>query len=207
VNRSEAEEFTTSLAMIHAGGWRLVAQGERLGVPTALGLTTRDWVEQRLGGYVRLSLPEQREAVRELTAEGRTQAEVGEIIGVHRSTVSRHQRADAHEEPDEITVKAEGEHDERADAHRLADLPPDLASRVEQGMSLDEAEDVAAKRQKRVDAYVGRVRRALDVLERMAGYPVPIDVRQALTPSERQLLKVVLAAIPERRTNEHSRAA
>jgi hypothetical protein len=47
----------------------LGADGERLGVLASLGITLDEWVQGRLGGYVRLSIPERREAVAELTAE------------------------------------------------------------------------------------------------------------------------------------------
>jgi phage N-6-adenine-methyltransferase len=89
VNLEDAEEYTQALGQVVAGGYRQVALGERLGVPEALGLSTREWVEQRLGGYVRMSIPERREAVAELTAEGMTQREVADILGVSHKTVDR----------------------------------------------------------------------------------------------------------------------
>jgi hypothetical protein len=39
-------------------------------VPKALGFTTEQWVNDRLGGYVKMSIAERREAVKELAAEG-----------------------------------------------------------------------------------------------------------------------------------------
>ena len=88
MNVGDAEEYTQALGQVAAGAWRQVALGERLGVPTALGLTTREWVEQRLGGYVRLAIPERREAVAELVAEGMTQREVADVLGVANGTVA-----------------------------------------------------------------------------------------------------------------------
>jgi hypothetical protein len=35
----------------------LGADGERLGVPASLGIALDEWVQARLGGYVRLSIP------------------------------------------------------------------------------------------------------------------------------------------------------
>jgi len=61
MNRDDAEEFTQSLGKIIGGGWRQIAWADRMGIPEALGLSTQDWVERRLGGYVRLSV---RSAVR-----------------------------------------------------------------------------------------------------------------------------------------------
>lgn len=85
----DAEEYTQALGQVVAGGYRQVALGERLGVPSALGLTTPQWVEQRLGGYVRMSIPERREAVAELAAEGLTQREIADVLGVSQKTVDR----------------------------------------------------------------------------------------------------------------------
>ena len=66
----DAEEYTQALGQVVAGGWRQIALGERLGVPKALGLSVDEWVKRRLGGYVKLSIEERREAVEELTAKG-----------------------------------------------------------------------------------------------------------------------------------------
>jgi predicted transcriptional regulator len=88
VNLDDAEEYTQALGQVVAGGYRQVALGERLGVPSALGLSTREWVEQRLGGYVRMSIPERREAVAELADEGMTQRQIGDVLGVSPATVN-----------------------------------------------------------------------------------------------------------------------
>ena len=89
MNAADAEEYTQALGQVVAGSWRQVALGKRLGVPRALGLTTREWVEDRLGGYVRLSIEERREAVAELTGDGMTQRETAEVLGVDVATVNR----------------------------------------------------------------------------------------------------------------------
>lgn len=97
MNTEDAEEYTQALGQVVAGGYRQVALGERLGVPAALGLTTREWVEQRLGGYVRMSIPERREAVAELESEGMSTREIADVLGVNQSTVVRD--ASASKEP------------------------------------------------------------------------------------------------------------
>lgn len=89
MNVVDAEEYTAALGQVVAGGYRQVALGVRLGVPQALGITTREWVEDRLGGYVKLSIPERREAVAELTADGMSQRQVAEVLGVAHTTVQR----------------------------------------------------------------------------------------------------------------------
>jgi ParB family chromosome partitioning protein len=83
----DAEEYTQALGQVVAGGWRQVALGRRLGVPEALGISTVEWVQRRLGGYVRLSLPERREAIAELLADGLSQRQAAEVLGVDEKTV------------------------------------------------------------------------------------------------------------------------
>lgn len=91
----EAEEWTQSLGQIFAGSWRQIALAKRLDVPAALGLTTDQWVQDRLGGFVRLAMPERQEAARELTApidaggQGMTQREAADVLGVGPATVNR----------------------------------------------------------------------------------------------------------------------
>lgn len=88
MNREDAEEYTQSLGQIVGGSWRQIALAKRLGVPQALGLTTEQWVHQRLGGYIKLAIPERREAVKELTASGDSTRDVAEIVGVSHVTVA-----------------------------------------------------------------------------------------------------------------------
>lgn len=89
MNRADAEEYTEALGQVVAGSWRQILLAERLGVPEALELTTREWVEQRLGGYIRLSIPERREAVAELIEAGMEQRDIADVVGVHEATISR----------------------------------------------------------------------------------------------------------------------
>lgn len=89
MNVEDAEEYTASLGQIGGGMWRQILWAERQGIPEALGMSTREWVTGRVGGYMRLPIPERREAVAELVAEGLTQREVAEVLGVHEATVSR----------------------------------------------------------------------------------------------------------------------
>lgn len=91
----DAEEYTQALGQIGSGWWRQIALGQRLGVPAALGLTTDEWVTSRLGGYIRLSIPERREAAKELTTpvdeggQGMSQREAAAVLGVHHKTVGK----------------------------------------------------------------------------------------------------------------------
>lgn len=86
-----------------SGGWRQTLLAMKLGVPAALGISVPEW-QERIGGYVRLSIPERREAVAELAAEGLTTREIGDVLGVHHSTAERDIRAGANA-PDEDSAQ------------------------------------------------------------------------------------------------------
>jgi hypothetical protein len=58
-------------------------------VPKALGLSTEEWVRERLGGYARLEIEPRREAVMELTADGFSKAEIAGVLGVGKRTIGR----------------------------------------------------------------------------------------------------------------------
>jgi len=88
MSRMSAEEYTKSLAQIFGGSWRQVLWAEEQGIPAALGLTTEQWVKDRLGGYVRLSIEERNKAIDELlSTSGHSLREIAQIIGVSKSTV------------------------------------------------------------------------------------------------------------------------
>ena len=100
MNVQDAEDYTSSLGYILGGSWQQIHLGNKLGVPKALGLTLREWVEDRLGGYVRLAIPDRREAATELAAEGLSTREVADVLGIDHSTVAR-DVAHATEPPDD----------------------------------------------------------------------------------------------------------
>lgn len=89
MSADDAEEYTRTLGQIVAGSWRQIALAKRLGVPKALGLSTEQWVNDRLGGYIKMSVAERREAVRNLTDEGHSAREAAEILGVSHDTAAR----------------------------------------------------------------------------------------------------------------------
>lgn len=85
----DAEEYTQALGQVVAGGYRMIAVAQRIGVPKALGLSTEDWVRQRLGGYVKYSVEERKTIVGELAADGLSQREIAAVVGVSPMTVHR----------------------------------------------------------------------------------------------------------------------
>ncbi len=90
----EAEEFAAALGQVMGGGYRLILHAYRHGVPEALGLTRDEWVNTRLGGYVRLAVPDRQEAVKELEEEGLSQRQVAEVLGVDEGTVRNDKRVE-----------------------------------------------------------------------------------------------------------------
>jgi hypothetical protein len=59
------------------------------GVPKALGLTFEQWVNERLGGYVKMSVAERIKAVEELKAEGHSGRDIASVLGVGETSVRR----------------------------------------------------------------------------------------------------------------------
>lgn len=124
ISTDDAEEYTQALGQVLAGGWRQRALAWRLGVPQALGMSLEEWTEKRLGGYVRMSIPERREAVAELAAEGLSTREIAEVVGVGKSTVDR----DLAPVPDGTS---EPELDEEPQVDAVPEQPPVPSGTVE----------------------------------------------------------------------------
>jgi len=140
MDREEAEAFTSGLGQVFGGGWQLILSAQRMGIPQALGMSTDAWVHERLGGYVRLSIEDRRQAVAELTEAGLSSRQAADVLGVGRSTVARDQQAgpfgpDADGGPGEMWAT----HDPNG-----SDAPPDYTD--------EEAQQVLPK-------HVGCVRR------------------------------------------------
>jgi N6-adenosine-specific RNA methylase IME4/predicted transcriptional regulator len=95
VTPAEAEEYTQSLGQIGGGLWRQILWAHQQGIPAALGLSLRDWVDKRLGGYVRMAVEERRNVVAELTTAGMAQRDVADVVGVDQAQVSRDLNHDA----------------------------------------------------------------------------------------------------------------
>lgn len=106
MKKEDAEEFTQALGQVVAGSYRQIALAKNLGVPKALGLSLEQWVQTRLGGYVRLSIPERREAVKELTSNGMSQREVAEVLGVDHKTI-HHDLKLGENSPKKVILKPE----------------------------------------------------------------------------------------------------
>jgi len=156
MKREDAEEFTQALGQIVAGSWRQIAMAKRLGVPKALGLTVDQWVNDRLGGYVRHSVAERREAVKELAAEGMSQREIGGVLGVNEATVNRDLHSVANATPQDETSSEKAD---RAEAPVANATPPPLdavAALVADEKMRKTAEAAAAKAAREQDRKAER---------------------------------------------------
>lgn len=104
-----AREYSESLGQIGAGWWRQVAWAHRQGIPAALGMTTREWVQEFVGGWQRLPIGDRREAALELTSgpDPLSQRAAAEVLGVDHETV-RHDLANSRQnEPDDDRMLGE----------------------------------------------------------------------------------------------------
>jgi hypothetical protein len=194
MNPADAEEYTQALGQVVAGGWRQVALGKRLGVPTALGISTEEWVEDRLGGYVRLSLPDRREAVAELTEEGMSSDEIGDVLGVDGSTVRR-DRANAQAEAEPPAAEAMPEVVDRANAQAEAEPPaePELVVHVPDVADTDLGEQADAA------VEVRRHRAMRDFMQ-------AVEKTAALLPQIDHIIEGVLEVDAQRARDEAERA-
>lgn len=104
----DAEEYTEMLGQMFAIGWRQIAWAHKQKIPKALGLTTERWVRERLGGYVKLSISERREAVAELTREDLSTRAIGAVLGVDHVTVMNDQAGE--NSPAEVSHQGISEH-------------------------------------------------------------------------------------------------
>lgn len=123
MSAEDAEEVTQALAQVFSGGYRLVWDAQRRGIPQALGLTTKQWVNDRLGGYIQMNVPERRQAVAELTDAGLSTREIAGVVGAGKSTVAEDLAAVQNRTDDPKNAGREADSDDAAVQDRTPDLP------------------------------------------------------------------------------------
>ena len=155
IGAEDAEEYTQALAQVWAGSYRQVVWATKLGIPKALGLSTDEWVTQRLHGYIRLSIPDRREAVKELTAstdeggEGLSNVQAADVLGIDEKTVRNDRRASEYSEADEAAPESQStiasEYSEADEADEAApddrDVAADGVSELQQPIVADPTPD------------------------------------------------------------------
>lgn len=175
MDQKEAEEYTEALGQVVVGGWRLVLQAERLGVPKALGLTTQEWGD-RIGGHVRLSIEERREAVVELTeGEGLSNVQAAAVLGVGEATVRRDKdTASPNDEPDKGEQVGFGDTASPNDEPPLEPETPPLPTGLFQCVVIDPPwpiekieRDVRPNQGQHVDYHVWSLK---EIRERVGGF-------------------------------------
>ncbi len=93
---ADAEAYTDAVAQVSSGNWQQILWAHQQGIPLVLGMTTEEWVKERIGGYIRFSISDRREVVQELTSDGLSQREIAAVMGVDEKTVRNdvHSRAE-----------------------------------------------------------------------------------------------------------------
>src|SRR5262245_17509953 len=123
-----AEEFTEALGLAVAGVTRLINNAPAMGVPTALGLSAREWIDKFRDTTLPLAerRDARREAVKELTkpkeegGEGLSNVKAAEILGVAEGTV-RNDKASQNYEPADLETQVEAP-EEFADSQDYEEL-------------------------------------------------------------------------------------
>jgi hypothetical protein len=132
VTPEDAEAFTLSLGHVFSGGYGLIVHAKEQGVPEALGLTLPEWVNDKLGGYVRLSITERREAAAELADRGMSQREIADVLGVSHDTVNRDLKPDAFASPEPEEAQVSEPEDAERDAFASPEAEPEPEPEVEE---------------------------------------------------------------------------
>lgn len=89
MDRDTAERWTEAAGLVFAGQYMQVDLAIEQGVPEALGLTPREWVETKLGGYVKYVVADRRKIHAELREKGLKLREIAERTGAGKDTVAR----------------------------------------------------------------------------------------------------------------------
>lgn len=90
LTKEDAEQLTQGAAKVFGGQYQQLAVLRSRGVHKLLGFDDfSEYVHERIGGYVRMSIEERRLAAKALAEEGHSTREIGEILGAGHATVAR----------------------------------------------------------------------------------------------------------------------
>jgi len=170
VTPEEAEEYTQSLGQIGGGLWRQILWAERQRIPAVLGLSLRQWVDERLGGYVKLAIEQRREIVKQLTApvvdggEGLSNREAADIIGVAEGTIRNDLKPDAQDYAPELVDALDTQPAPEPDAQDYAPEPDP--------QSVENPVDLPATEADRADVVLELARQSTnDTVEETPAFP------------------------------------
>ena len=88
ISFEHAEELLQTAAQHGIASWRQTALMKEMGVHLALSISLEEMVKRSFGGYMKLTLTERRNAVKELESTHSVR-EIAEILGVGKSQVDR----------------------------------------------------------------------------------------------------------------------
>lgn len=90
LTKEDAEQLTQGAAKVFGGQYQQLAVLRSRGVHKLLGFDDfSEYVHERIGGYVRMSIEERREAAKELAEQGMSTREIAGVLGVSDTTVHR----------------------------------------------------------------------------------------------------------------------
>lgn len=88
---ADAEEFSQTLEQSGSTFWRQILLAKKMGVPGALGMTLKQWTEERIGAKIKLSIEDRLAAINEIKGENPkiTQTDIAAVLGVSHDTISK----------------------------------------------------------------------------------------------------------------------
>jgi hypothetical protein len=93
--KEEALELSQAVGKSFGGNLETAVWAVKHRVAESLGMDVEEWFNTFLGGYVKLEAERRREVVRELSDEGMSPKQIGDVIGVSDDTVRRDVAANA----------------------------------------------------------------------------------------------------------------
>lgn len=194
MKKEDAEELTQSVGQSVSGAWRTIARLQKMGVPKALGLTTEEWVQKRLGGYVKIAAAERYDAAVELKAKGHSTRQIGAALGVDEKTIRRDKRGGA---ANAARAGKKGQGKKAVAAAKAAPAPLDAVA----GLVADEAMHKAAEKEQAKEEAAAQTKARREASQnagpRPDGFTLRIgDAREVLADVQPDSVHLILTDPP-----------